>query len=68
MSDDYESPPRHTLSIPSFLVDEPIGLGEVIKRVTTRIGVSPCGGCNARAAKLDEWLHLEPRKRPDSYK
>lgn len=36
------------------------GLGTAIKAATTAVGIKPCGGCQRRAAKLDEisvdWL------------
>ena len=36
------------------------GLGSAIKAATTAVGIKPCGGCERRAAKLDEipvdWL------------
>jgi len=41
------------LKIPGFVPDEPIGLGDVVKRVTSRAGVRPCGGCARRAAALN---------------
>lgn len=39
------------------------GLGTAIKAATTAVGIKPCGGCQRRAAQLDEipvdWLkHL----------
>jgi hypothetical protein len=42
--------------LPGFVRDEDIGLGEVVKRVTTSAGIRPCGGCQRRAAALDRWL------------
>jgi hypothetical protein len=36
------------------------GLGTAIKAATTAVGIKPCGGCQRRAAQLDEipvdWL------------
>jgi len=52
---------HHEIGLPSFLVEKPIGLGDAIKRVTSAIGVRPCGACNERAAKLNRWLAVEPR-------
>lgn len=59
-SDVPKSGVRHVIGLPSFLVDKPIGLGDVIKRATTRMGVKPCGGCNKRAEQLNQWVRLEP--------
>jgi len=39
--------------LPGFVRDEEIGLGDVIKRVTYKIGIRPCGGCEKRAAALN---------------
>ena len=41
------------LRLPGFVADEPIGLGDVIKRATSAIGIKPCGGCAERAAYLN---------------
>jgi hypothetical protein len=39
--------------LPGFLNEKDIGLGDVIKRVTSYVGITPCGGCEARAAALN---------------
>jgi hypothetical protein len=60
---------QHTIRLPSFLVENPVGLGDAIKRVTSSVGVRPCGACAERAAKLDRWLAFEPppsSRRPES--
>jgi hypothetical protein len=41
------------IRLPGFVVDEPVGLGEVIKRATSVAGIKPCGGCAQRAQRLD---------------
>lgn len=38
--------------LPGF-VREDVGLGDVIERATTRLGVKPCGGCASRKAWLN---------------
>jgi hypothetical protein len=40
---------------------EPKPLGEVIKRLTSTVGVPPCGGCARRAARLNRVV-LTPRR------
>jgi hypothetical protein len=30
-----------------------VGLGQVVKKLTTAVGVSPCAGCQRRASALD---------------
>lgn len=42
--------------LPGFVSDEEIGLGDVIKRATSMVGIKPCGGCARRAAALNRWL------------
>jgi hypothetical protein len=48
--------PAHRVRLPGFLVEEDIGLGDVIKRVTYAMGVKPCAGCEKRAAVLNRWM------------
>ena len=55
-------PPIHRINMPGF-IDEEIGLGEVIKRVTSAFGIKPCKGCERRAAALNRWLVFSPRQR-----
>jgi hypothetical protein len=52
----------HRVRLPRFVVQEPVGLGDVIKRGTTALGVQPCGGCQRRAAQLNRWARFEPRR------
>ena len=46
----------HRLRLPGFLIEEEIGLGDVIKKTTYAMGVKPCGGCEKRAAVLNRWM------------
>jgi len=48
--------PVYHVRLPGFLVEEEIGLGSVIKRVTYAMGVKPCAGCEKRAAALNRWM------------
>lgn len=41
------------IRLPGFVPDEEVGLGDVIKRATTLIGIRPCRGCDQRAAGLN---------------
>ena len=44
--------------LPGFIpagTDE-AGLGDVITRVTRAAGISPCGGCQRRASRLNGWM------------
>jgi hypothetical protein len=53
---------RHRVRLPRFIVHEPVGAGQVVKRVTSTVGVKPCTGCERRAARLDRWLRVEARR------
>jgi hypothetical protein len=53
----------YRVHLPGFVTDEDIGLGEVIKRATYRIGIKPCGGCEGRAAALNRWFVFTGRRR-----
>ena len=63
--DQFEKDKRlpYKVRLPGFISDEDIGLGDVIKGVTSAIGIRPCGGCAHRAAALNRWLTIS-RRRP----
>jgi hypothetical protein len=42
------------VGLPGFISDEEIGLGDVVKRATSYLGIKPCGGCERRAAALND--------------
>lgn len=52
----------HKVRLPGFLVEEEIGLGDVIKRATSALGLTPCEGCQRRAMKLNQWMSFVGRK------
>lgn len=52
----------HRVRLPGFITDETIGLGDVIKRTTSYLGIQPCAGCDRRAAALNHWLVFADRK------
>lgn len=51
----------HLVRLPGFITDEEIGLGDVIKRATSYLGIKPCGGCDQRAAALNRWISFTGR-------
>jgi len=53
-----ETPPPHRLRLPRFLLKHDIGLGDVIKRFTSALGIKTCVGCERRATVLNRWLVL----------
>ncbi|MDQ0956511.1 hypothetical protein QFZ66_000389 [Streptomyces sp. B4I13] len=53
----------HRMRIPGFVTgDEEVGLGDVVKRVTYAAGIRPCGGCERRAAALNQWVAFSNRR------
>jgi hypothetical protein len=59
------TPPRtQRIRLPGFVVEHDVGLGDVIKRATSAIGIRPCGGCARRAAALNRWLVFTGRRSP----
>jgi len=53
---EVEVGPTHRVRLPGFLVEDEVGLGDLIKRVTYVIGIKPCSGCEKRAAALNRWM------------
>jgi hypothetical protein len=51
-----------TVRLPGFNSGEEVGLGNLIKRATSSFGVQPCGGCERRAARLNQLVTFGPRK------
>jgi hypothetical protein len=54
--------PAHRVRLPGFLPETEVGLGEAIKRTTSRVGIKPCGSCLGRAASLNRWLVFTGRR------
>jgi hypothetical protein len=52
----------YRVRLPGFITDEEVGLGDVIKRATSAVGMRPCGGCDQRAAALNRWLVFSGRR------
>lgn len=52
----------HRVRLPGFISDEEIGLGDVIKRATSAVGIRPCDDCAKRAARLNRWLVFTSRR------
>ena len=57
---DGNAPPHrsHRVRLPAFLIDEEMGLGDAIERVTYAMGIKPCSGCEKRAAALNRWVRF----------
>jgi hypothetical protein len=52
----------YQVRLPGFINDKETGLGDVVKRATSLVGIRPCGGCIERARRLNSWLVLTGRK------
>jgi hypothetical protein len=55
-SSSRDSPSSHRIRIPGFITEEEIGLGDVIKRATTYLGITPCMSCDRRSTALNRWM------------
>jgi hypothetical protein len=44
------------VGIPRFIAKEEIGLGDMISRATSAVGIKPCNACKKRAAAFNEKL------------
>jgi hypothetical protein len=53
----------YQVRLPGFIDEEEVGLGDVIKRATSTVGIRPCGGCARRAATLNRWLVFSGQRR-----
>jgi hypothetical protein len=49
-------PQTHRVRLPGFISEKEIGLGDLIKRATSAVGIRPCAGCERHAAALNRWL------------
>ena len=53
---------RHRVRVPGFNSETEVGLGDVIKRVTSFAGIQPCAPCQERAVRLNQWLGFRGRQ------
>jgi len=53
----------YRVRLPRFITDEEVGLGDVIKRATSYMGVKSCGGCERRASALNRLMVFTGRAR-----
>jgi hypothetical protein len=57
-------PEPRRIRLPGFIVDDSIGLGDVIHRATSYLGIKPCGRCEQRRESLKRRvIFAGPRKR-----
>ncbi|MER8236478.1 hypothetical protein ACIRQY_22585 [Streptomyces sp. NPDC101490] len=63
--DDGDKPEKrgHRVTLPGFVREDDIGLGDLVTRATRAVGVAPCGGCARRAERLNRWVGFGRRRR-----
>jgi hypothetical protein len=67
MTEDEETESAETsdspyqMRLPGFVSEHDVGLGDAIKRVSYAFGITPCGGCERRAAALNRWVVFSGR-------
>ncbi|ARE78320.1 hypothetical protein ADK51_21625 [Streptomyces sp. WM6368] len=55
--------PAHRMRLPGFIeIENDIGLGEVVKHATRTVGIRPCGRCEERAQRLNQWMTFTGRR------
>jgi len=52
---------KYRISVPGLVSGE-IGLGDVITRTASLVGIAPCGDCRHRAQVLNSWFAFSPRR------
>jgi hypothetical protein len=46
----------HRVRLPGFLIEDQVGLGDIMKKMSYAMGIKPCSGCETRAAALNRWI------------
>ena len=54
---------RYRVRLPGFVNDDDLGLGDAVARVTSSVGIRPCGSCRRRAAAFNRWVTFAGRSR-----
>lgn len=62
MAEARKERPARVVRLPGFVADEPVGLGDAIKRATSIAGVQPCSSCSERAQRLNRWVAFSGRR------
>jgi len=57
-------PRRLQIRVPFRTDKPPIGLGDVVKKVTTTMGFRPCSGCQRRAEAMNRMVQFTGRPKP----
>lgn len=46
----------YKVRLPGFMLENEIGLGDVLKQATSTFGIKTCNSCEERANKLNGWF------------
>jgi hypothetical protein len=57
-------PRRLRIRVPFRMQQPTIGLGDVVKRVTTAVGFRPCSACQKRAEALNRMVQFTTTPKP----
>jgi hypothetical protein len=44
------------IHLPGFILDGELGLGDVVKKATSSMGIKACGSCYQRASIFNRWM------------
>lgn len=62
MTDPEQPAPEHVIQVPFLGPEQSVGLGDLVAKVTTSVGITPCEPCEKRRARMNAWVVIEPRK------
>lgn len=51
-----EGGPVHRVRLPGFIAGDDVGLGDVVTKTTSYLGMRPCSGCDRRRVALNRWM------------
>jgi hypothetical protein len=46
----------HRVRLPGFLLEEEVGLGDLVTKAAFAMRIKSCGNCEKRAAALNRWM------------
>ena len=53
---------RYHVRLPGFTTEQELGLGDVVKKVTSAFGIQPCDGWQRRAAAMNRWMSFSGKQ------
>ncbi len=58
---EHRAGPRFQVRLPRFMIARDVGLGDIVKKGTSSVGVQPCSACRKRAGTLNRLLRFTSR-------